>query len=116
MVGFGVDNAPFYSYETGELMGSYSDEATQLVQEKQQNYACLGSGAFSFNGILDGETPSQLSTQFTCDQSYMTGEDIITGGNGRYGCARGVAQLQFVSEGGLTVYVVWVCGDLCPVH
>jgi len=101
-VGNGFDSVPFYSTETGQLLGYYSDEAANLASGD-----CVGVGRFSF-----GSQPmygDQLSIQFTCFGNFNT----ITGGTGEYGCAKGYERYTY-ENGNVTASELHICTSLCP--
>lgn len=101
-VGGGFDNVPFYSGNTGKLLGYYSDGARLLASGD-----CVGNGAFSFG--FQKDYPSQISMQFTCNGEYNS----ISGGNGEYGCATGYEVYSY-EDNQVLASVLNICGGLCP--
>ena len=101
-IGGGFDNVPFYSTQTGDQIGFYSDQATNLT-----NSDCVGTGSFSFG--LTHDFPSQISFSFTCNGTY----NAITGGNGQFGCAEGYEELAY-EDSKVISSTLNICGTLCP--
>lgn len=101
-VGGGFDNVPFYSQETGQQLGFYTDSAADLDSED-----CAGTGSFSF----DFQEPyeNQIAFQFTCFGQFNS----ITGGNGAFGCASGFEEFVFEDDE-VIASQLYVCGSLCP--
>jgi hypothetical protein len=100
--GGGFDNIPFYSQESGEQLGFYSDAAFTLDSED-----CVGTGAFNFGDSPD--YPSQINFSFTCFGLYNT----VTGGSGQFGCAKGYETFVYQTED-IIASSITVCGPLCP--
>lgn len=105
-VGNTVDQVPFYSRDTGEILGYYTGEETILPGDS------IGTVVYSFGEFPSRPFLTQISSAFTRSGAYNS----ITGGNGRYGCAEGY--IVFLSSSNSTQIDsdLYVCGTLCRIQ
>ena len=100
-----MDNTPFYSTETGEQLGFYSDERTEFSPSAE----CVGTALFSFGA--EPNFVDQIAISYSC-----YGEaNVVTGGNGQFGCADGyeifTPEPEDIDRVSSEIYL---CGSLCP--
>jgi len=110
-----LNQVPFYSTSTNQLLGTYSDVAVNVSSPgaAMTNHSdCTVVGAFSFLPTDNATQPlyrSQITMQFTCNSELNS----ITGGSGVYGCAKGFEHFVYIG----TTYLnsqLNICHELCP--
>ena len=107
-VGFGLREVPFYSAETGDKIGIYTDFANNLGNPDAETIGvCLATGSFSWTDE-NGDVVSTVNLSFTC----ASAENAIVGGTGEYSCANGYETFESQDETTIKTNLI-VCGTPC---